>query len=210
MDETMLDGNAVAGLLHDIGKRSAEYQLYIRGQGPSPDHSTAGAVEAVRLYGNQAGGAFARLIAFAVAGHHAGLADGTGGGSALDNRLRKSLPNYGGWEAHAEDLPTHLDVSLAKAPHARSTDPAYSLAFLGRMLFSCLVDADFLATEAFYARANRETVERGGHTPLGTLRERLDTHLNRFAGASGQLNALRAEILTHAAPRPRCRPACSR
>jgi len=61
-----------AGLLHDIGKNSDAFQRYIRGKSASPDHSTAGAVEAEKIYGPQAG----RLFAFAIAGHHAGLTDG--------------------------------------------------------------------------------------------------------------------------------------
>ncbi len=78
-----------AGLLHDIGKCSAEYQAYIRDRGNSPDHSTAGAIEAVRRFaGDPMQAVLGRLIAFAVAGHHAGLADGTGATAAsLDSRL---------------------------------------------------------------------------------------------------------------------------
>ena len=45
----------LAGALHDIGKNSDAFQSYIRGQSVSPDHSTAGAVEAVKKYGAQAG-----------------------------------------------------------------------------------------------------------------------------------------------------------
>ncbi|MEJ1978771.1 MAG: CRISPR-associated endonuclease Cas3'' [Acetobacteraceae bacterium] len=75
----------LAGLLHDIGKNSVEYQLYIRGKAPSPDHSTAGAVEAVRGYG-MAG----KMLAFAIAGHHAGLADGSGYGGT--NRPAEGSP----------------------------------------------------------------------------------------------------------------------
>jgi CRISPR-associated endonuclease/helicase Cas3 len=68
-----------AGRLHDIGKTSGAYQAYIatpqedgrRG----PDHSTAGAREAECLYGR----GFGRLIAYAVAGHHAGLPGADGG-----------------------------------------------------------------------------------------------------------------------------------
>lgn len=63
-----------AGLLHDIGKNSAAFQAYIGGDGSSPDHSTAGAVKAIDLFPGPLG----RLIAFAIAGHHAGLADGAG------------------------------------------------------------------------------------------------------------------------------------
>jgi len=65
------------GLLHDIGKASAAYQNYIRqpeGQGSAkgPDHSTAGAKEAIAAYKNGIG----RLMAFGIAAHHGGLMDG--------------------------------------------------------------------------------------------------------------------------------------
>ena len=172
-----------AGLLHDIGKNSDAFQLYIRGDGGSPDHSTAGAIEAVRRFPGPLG----RLIALAVAGHHAGLGDG----EALDARLRREVPGYDGWEALVPQLPA------AAAPALRDglADLPYTLAFLGRMLFSCLVDADFIATETFYAG---DTPERGGHASLAALRDRLDTHLAGFAGRPGALNARRAEILAHA------------
>ncbi len=45
-----------AGLLHDIGKVSPEFQAYIGGSDAArgPDHSTAGAVEAMKRYGDSA------------------------------------------------------------------------------------------------------------------------------------------------------------
>jgi CRISPR-associated endonuclease/helicase Cas3 len=58
-----------AGLLHDLGKYSAEFQARLRGAPAKVDHATAGAKVACEHY-NKAG----RLIAAAVAGHHAGLA----------------------------------------------------------------------------------------------------------------------------------------
>jgi len=66
------------GLLHDIGKCARAYQEYIRrprgASGPKgPDHSTAGAREAVDIYGKDIG----RLMAFGIAAHHAGLMDGS-------------------------------------------------------------------------------------------------------------------------------------
>ena len=138
---------AVAGLLHDIGKCSTEYQAYIRGEGPSPDHSTAGAIEAVGRFRSDAVECLlGRLIAYAVAGHHAGLTDGSGPGAAsLDSRLVKPVPSYPGWQEEAIGLPERLPSVL---PIKGGTcGRAYTLAFLGRMLFSCLVDADFRLVE---------------------------------------------------------------
>ncbi|MBV9064311.1 MAG: CRISPR-associated endonuclease Cas3'' [Methylobacteriaceae bacterium] len=135
----------VAGLLHDIGKCSAEFQAYIdadatHGGGRGPDHSTAGAREALRLYGDKIG----RILAFIVAGHHSGLADGTD----LERRLTKVLPVYDGWERHAGALPTpHKLAPTRRQKHNR--EGGFTLAFLIRMLFSCLVDADRLETADF-------------------------------------------------------------
>lgn len=182
------------GLLHDIGKISSAFQAYIGGTGLSPDHSSAGAVEAARLFPGPIG----RLIAFAVAGHHAGLADGAGAGGSLDARLARSgdLPDYRGWRALVPELPSDIMPSLAGVPG----EPGYLFAFLGRMLFSCLVDADFLETERFYMEAEGTKPERGEHTPLAVLKERLDRYLEDLAAraAPTPLNARRADILLHA------------
>ena len=189
----------VAGRLHDIGKTSAQFQSYIRATPAAPetghlqggDHSTAGARVAVERYG-----LLGRLLAFGIAGHHAGLADG----ESLDRRLdpkRTALSPYEGWEPHAGALPAPRDVA-PKGWRKLETHKGYSQAFLARMLFSCLVDADFLETERFYAAADGTAVPRGGHTLLADLLDRLR------AGQAGRqadptpLNRLRAEVLDHA------------
>ncbi|MET0180390.1 MAG: CRISPR-associated endonuclease Cas3'', partial [Novosphingobium sp.] len=185
-----------AGLLHDIGKVSAAFQRRLR-DGPKVNHSTAGAIEANKRYG----GALGKLLAFAIAGHHAGLADGAGaGGSTLQERLRADIPDYAGWEAHALGLPDTLTLSRP----IQADKDGYCLAFLGRMLFSCLVDADFLATENFYLRNKGENPQRNNLSPdelerrLRLLQARLDTHLLKFGEPTGALNRLRADILGHA------------
>jgi CRISPR-associated endonuclease/helicase Cas3 len=70
------------------------------------------------------------------------------------------------------------------------------------MIFSCLVDADFRDTEAFYAAAEGQSVDRDW--PL--LSDVLDALISRFetfmakkiaAAKSTPVNVLRAEILRH-------------
>src|SRR6266436_1920997 len=56
-----------------------EFQDYIAGQGPSPDHATAGAREIQKLATAAAPDRFAALIgAYCIAGHHSGLSDWRG------------------------------------------------------------------------------------------------------------------------------------
>jgi len=182
----------LAGRLHDIGKCSAEFQAYIRKErSRGGDHSSAGAIEALRAgYPKQIG----QLLAFVIAGHHAGLADA----SDLDARLKGKIPAYPGWPQHSGPLPPVAALSPSRAP-IRSRDQGFAGAFLVRMLFSCLVDADSLETERFYAEAEGGRVERGNFRYLATLRDRLRAHMVNVAAEAEhtELNALRAEVLRH-------------
>ena len=183
-----------AGLLHDVGKVSDTYQGYIAtppSKGVSakgPDHSTAGARVAANAFGPQLG----RILAYAIAGHHAGLGDG----DELDRRLGQGhrIDPYDGWQAHTGPMPTA--AALRPSSNFKPLEQAgFSTAFLTRMLFSCLVDADFLATEAFYQGKARP----GGHATIETLRDRLRSHMAGLRPtASTEVNAVRARVLEHA------------
>ena len=67
------------GQLHDLGKYSEAFNHRLHG-GSSVNHATAGAKIAVERWGNVIG----KLMAFCIAEHHAGLANGSGEG---DNHL---------------------------------------------------------------------------------------------------------------------------
>lgn len=195
------DGMAsVAGLLHDIGKRSATYLNYISaapelgGSSKGPDHSTAGAREAVAIYPKIPG----RMLAYTIAGHHAGLTDG----DDLDRRLdpaRKVIESYHGWREDTGPLPDVKSLAPARQP-AGGGPHGFAQAFLTRMIFSCLVDADFLATEAFYEAGEGRAENRAPLPSLETLRCRLSTHMARLAAEAPDtpVNALRRGVLDHA------------
>ncbi len=196
----------VAGRLHDIGKCSAAFQAYIRRARETgehtrgPDHSTAGARVAAAAYG-----ALGRMLAFTIAGHHSGLADFPD----LERRLKPehAIEPYPEWQAHASAPPPLAALRYTKQ-FRKSADKGFENIFLTRMLFSCLVDADFLETERFYAEAQGAPVERGGHLGLDTLRENLRAYMARLRAKADPtpLNALRAEVLDKAVERAAASP----
>ena len=102
------------GQLHDLGKYSEPFNRRLHG-GPSADHATAGAKIAVERWGNVIG----KLMAFCIAGHHAGLANGSGEG---DNRrtLKQRLALQFGADIPALD---NLWQQEIKFPQNLSTPP---------------------------------------------------------------------------------------
>ena len=137
----------LAGLWHDMGKYSPDFQRKIHAAAGQDahleakarvDHSTAGALHAVDHFGP-----IGRILAYLAAGHHAGLpdwtADGTGG-EALEIRLR-NRPLLDAARAGAAP-PAILNRPLPTEKPPPGADPALWV----RMLFSCVVDADFLDT----------------------------------------------------------------
>ncbi|HBZ49079.1 MAG TPA: CRISPR-associated helicase/endonuclease Cas3 [Halieaceae bacterium] len=182
----------VAGLLHDLGKYTLEFQKRLEGSPIHVDHATHGAIVAVERFD-----AIGLLLAYAIAGHHAGLANGrdTGEITSLRERLQKELPNLlPVWEAEIELPLGALEPEGFRPVGARGT---FQLSFLGRMLFSCLVDADYLDTEAFYLSREKGMRTRDQAFPsLEELRSKLDDHLKRFR-ADSDVNQVRAEILSH-------------
>ena len=199
------------GQLHDLGKYSLPFQKRLKGEAKSVDHATAGAKIAIERWGNAIG----KLMAFCIAGHHAGLANGCREG---DNRstLKQRLALQFGEDIPALDNQWQQEIKLPQnlsAPplKADAHHPFFSYAFFTRMLYSCLVDADYLDTEAFYSNLENKAVERGGYPDLNALQHNFNQFINTFrrriTQASEQteaekrnvaLNRLRSEILDHA------------
>jgi CRISPR-associated endonuclease/helicase Cas3 len=192
----------LAGLWHDLGKYSNEFQHYIKsvsgydaeahleGAPGRVDHSTAGAIHAIRQL-NQHG----RILAYLIAGHHAGLPDWNAaetGGKALSIRL-------GPEQSHlldripAQAIPQKI-LTQAK-PTSKPHGGADGLHLWLRMLFSSLVDADFLDTEAFMDDTKAAT--RSGYRELNDLLIDFDQHMaNKSAtAATTTVNTIRADIL---------------
>lgn len=122
------------------------------------DHSTAGAYHVTRLANRNDDKIIAELIAYAIAGHHAGLPDKIAVAGSLSDRLKdfegKKIDPV--WE---EEIAPDASGLTPKFAIAKKTAP-FAVGFLGRMIFSCLVDADYKDTEAFYNRVEGRTVDR--------------------------------------------------
>ena len=200
------------GLLHDVGKYSPLFDKRLHGDPKRVDHSTAGAKIAVERWGVRLG----KMMAFCIAGHHAGLANGAGEGGG-----RSTLQQRLDWQFGA-DIPKldevwRQEIDLSETLPAPSVKPDagdhphFTCAFFIRMLYSCLVDADFLDTEAFYAKLEQRETVRGGHPDLETLRPVFFDFINAFRRRATQapqateeqqrnaaLNRLRGEILDYA------------
>lgn len=153
------------GLLHDIGKFTPGFQKHLLKGAPRTDHSTAGAQELIKQHNY--------FAAYCVAGHHAGLPDGgsagdSGGEPTLMGRKKKQVEDY---QAYLQEIAFPQFPNPAIRPIEKY---GFSLSFFIRMLFSCLVDADFLDTEAFM---NGGKVERDGGESIEELEEKLTAHI---------------------------------
>lgn len=159
------------------------------------DHASWGARIALERFGPF----FGQLLAYGIAGHHAGLANGQGGQSrsSLQDRLSHPLHQLlSVWEEEIT-LPKASELSLPISFQVRRERGAFQLTMLARMLFSCLVDADFVDTDNFYRRIEGRSPRCTSDTPkLEQLRERLDARLATFC-ADTEVNRLRARILAH-------------
>ena len=174
------------GLWHDIGKYSEEFQDYLLTQNgyeahletrrDRVDHSSAGAQLACKY--NQQGREQFFILAYCLAGHHAGLADACDGKSSLECRLEKCIPRISA-------APEHLLQPVAEfgLPPLSLEGPADHIAFqvslFTRMLFSCLVDADRSATEAF-ADPTKSVLRNSTNVSFARIKKELDQYLSQL------------------------------
>lgn len=169
------------GLLHDIGKYSDAFQHRLDG-GVRVDHSTAGAKEAC-AHG-------VGYLALAIAGHHGGIPNfgsraDTKNDATLSGRLKRDLEPYDDWK-------TEVTLPPVKPFNMREFNTGFRLSFYIRMLFSCLVDADFIDTETFMDGA---LAPRGNYDALPALLDRLETYIAPWYPPKAELNRKRCAIL---------------
>lgn len=173
----------LCGSMHDIGKYSDEFQLRLRG-GKKVDHATAGAIECFKIK--------AAFEAVCVIGHHSGLpnvghkdADTTESQTFFGRKLRAEqggIPDYRkNWNGH---------IALPQ-DYFRPSGRGFATAFYIRMLYSCLVDADYIDTETFM----NGDAGRGNYEPLSALCDKLTAYISKWNNPTREIDILRQKIL---------------
>ena len=196
------DWARLAGQWHDLGKYSAEFQHYLAAaadpdveDGPAhgPDHSSAGAQHAAGTLPHDLG----NLLAYVVAGHHSGVPDAQSAStSCLAERLKKPIAD---WKSAGS--PDFLVATLPAVPpgllntKAGEAENAARLATFLRFVFSALVDADRLDTEAFCS-PDKAQIRAVARPSLADLEQRLHAHLATLdtSRATAAVNAQRASV----------------
>ena len=172
----------VMGLLHDKGKEKRAFQQHIiKESGLDPQiwvdgdyrHAYVGALIAKKLFPK-----FHLLMDNALMGHHRGLYDD------------------GDWkEIMKSQIPEDVSVDNIQADFEKPTpEKPKDVHHLERMLYSCLVDADYLDTEAFMQPEQSRL--RGNSDSLATLEKRLEVFLAGLKknAPDTEVNRIRNEV----------------
>lgn len=194
----------MAGLWHDLGKYRLAFQQYLRNaSGYNPDahieapgrvdHSTAGALYAEQKL-RQAG----RVLAYLIAGHHAGLPDyetADTGRAALKSRLQAGQAQGYLDETLQASIPA--DILMSQAPSTHPVGDRDGFHLWVRMLFSCLTDADFLDTERFMTPTQAEL--RADYPRVEALLAQLNDYMKTFQvkRAPTPVDEIRQRVLHH-------------
>lgn len=194
------DWGELVGYWHDLGKFHPAWQQYLRrktgydedahieNQAGRPNHSTAGAVLALDS-GKQAPPS--RILAYIIAGHHAGLPDWyhDEAGGDLCSRIYANVLDFLLDTAELNlisNIPETIPFIKKNFPQTPPMRVASDQEFAQRkehfhlwvrILFSCLVDADFLDTEGFMA--TEKSKQRGNYLPLNELNSRFKSYIIR-------------------------------
>lgn len=181
----MGDFGYIMGLLHDKGKEKKEFQNYIRFENGLIDkkaytqegktHAYVGGLLVKKLYSQ-----FALLVENPIMGHHRGLYDYID----LEKEESRTIPDDVSYSASQQ-------ITL---PNWFTPDKVQQQDFhhIERILYSCLVDADYLDTERFMQP--QQFLLRERKASLSELLPRLNTYIASFGKPTTKVNKIRREI----------------
>ncbi len=188
----------LAGLWHDLGKYSEMFQQKLYAENGIEAHLETKPEKVVH---SEAGGHLGsskgwngadRVLSWLIMGHHAGLTDYSSdeiGAKALEPKMQRKEQS----EQIFSNIPNCIvEQEMPRQPIPLGADPAFFI----RMLFSCLVDADYLDTEAFMNKS-KSGLRNREHPDLRILLSAFDSHMDTICNNAEQtkVNQIRAEIL---------------
>ena len=201
----LADEAYLAGLLHDLGKYGERFQQRL--ENPSIrgiNHWTQGAFVAFQNKNIR--------LPFAIDGHHTGMPAFTP--DEFKRSLSNSMKDFhagngivletGNKESVDELLVRANNDTISLGPFPSASERSFAEALRTRMLFSCLVDADFLDTENHFNP--KQTALRS--VPLlseETAFEAVLTRLGKFP-RDGNVNRSRQQLLTDCLETAKSRP----
>ncbi|MHB1462696.1 MAG: CRISPR-associated helicase Cas3' [Armatimonadota bacterium] len=146
---SMVDACRLVGLLHDIGKAQPAFQQYLKDcahgfKGHGANHKTMGAFLA-SLYDKTG------VSSLIIQGHHSGLQNKVDTANAV-REVSKSDQAAPSQSLVSSDYQKVISAGANQVTAFATTNAAdrHSIEFMTRMIFSCLVDADGLDTEAHF------------------------------------------------------------
>lgn len=200
----------LAGLLHDVGKYSEPFQQRVRGRNIKVDHSTAGAkwILNKQSYNNHIGSTgmdryLAQLIAMSISGHHGGLQNygSIDEEGSFKRRVSKGNSEIPAWSSAWDEIEVpKLRITLPSLFQKdnlieKQANIAWMYSFFGRMLYSCLVDADSIDTRNYTRDEDRVLMEQRTQPTMEQLLERLNGFLNSFTTTKqSEINQQRQSI----------------
>lgn len=177
------------GLIHDIGKIDDRFQTRLHGSRESFDHASVGARwVSENVSDDIMGRYYGHLLSYAAAGHHGGMPDGLPGGD-IDGESLSERVSDDNRTCTVSFVESYLRVNGLQKPKTfeqlpiESTTNAtirdeklFATIFAIRMVFSCLVDADFFDTERFMNPERTMARERQamGYDSMTTLVDRIN------------------------------------
>ena len=175
----------VMGLLHDKGKERIGFQQHIRrASGFDPnmqveepsEHAYIGGIVSQHLFPKEFG-----LFSNAIMGHHRGLYD--------DDEWKEKLLSVLPQEVTIESIPADLHI-----PESLLGIKPRDIHHLERVLYSCLVDADYLDTEAFMTP--EQSALRGKGEKLSKLLNQLENYLHSLKenASPSKVNEIRNQV----------------
>jgi len=191
------------GFLHDLGKASSDFQEYLKKVSSDKisdearkcikktNHSGAGAIYAIEKFKDPIG----RVIAYCVAGHHAGLLDWYSeetANAALSARLKNDKKYFELIKDYINNNTFELKDNLSPP---RFINQEKDLHLWIRMLYSCLVDADFLDTEEYLDKD--KLLKRSKFSSISELSSKFFDYMKDFekGAETSSINKVRSEVL---------------